>query len=524
MIRDRTYFKQEIKAWCLLAFFGSLFGLIAPGFEQWYLAWIGLVPLLFCICQSSYPPQAFYRGLIFGYAYNLVYVGWILQFSPIVWPENIRSLYLLANTSAWILYSLQQGTLFGAFAFLMRWIPLTGGILAIKDHGTWRLPSALVLPLLWVLIFNKLANSQGSMALPWSLIEYSQYDFASFAQIASVIGGIGISAILVMTNVIVASLFANIFKKDFLKPLAFANKTSKLSSLFFAQCIIFGAIAYGHLHLQDAEDCVERSKDNKQIFSILQGNIHFAFNQVNSLDHWNTYMKLALQSPPGVCIWPEWSMPISISEYPGVFKAMDSKARQNNQDWIVGALDSDSDKNSYNASCMVGTSSDQNKSQIDVYRKQWLVPFGEYSPRWLLNSPLGGLCGTLTPRRIGYKAADSTTLFTSKQNKIVPLICCELISPELASRGTRAGGGILVDCSNTMWFQTKLLGEQSFAVCAMRAIENHRFFVFGTSIGPSAFIDWHGKILSQTAIDKSCTLTSEIFYDRHLTPFSRWFR
>lgn len=92
MLRDRAYFKQEIKAWCLLAFSGSLFGLIAPGFEQWYLAWIGLVPLLFFICQSNYPPQAFYRGLIFGYAYNLVYVGWILQFSPIVWPENIRSL------------------------------------------------------------------------------------------------------------------------------------------------------------------------------------------------------------------------------------------------------------------------------------------------------------------------------------------------------------------------------------------------------------------------------------------------
>lgn len=523
MIRDQAYFKQEVKAWVMIAFCGCIFGLLAPGFDQWFLAWVGLVPFLFSTLQTSYPPQAFWRGLIFGYAYNLVFVIWILQFSPVVWPETIRSLYMVANVSVWILYSLQQGVLFGTFAFIMRWLPLTGGIIAIKQKDGWKLPSALLLPLLWVLIFNKLGNSMGSMALPWSLIEYSQYQFDSFAQSASIIGGIGISAILVMTNVIIASFFATTTKKDFLKPIAFPNKTSALSSLFMSQCIIFGAIAYGHIHLKGATACSERAKNNRQNFSVLQGNVHFGLNQINSLDHWNTYLKLAAQSPAGVCIWPEWSMPISISEYPGVFKGMDIKARQNNQDWIVGALDSDDNKKSYNAACMVGVSTSSN-SPPAVYRKQWLVPFGEYSPAWILNSPLGGLCGTLTPKREGYKTGNETILFTSNHNKIVPLICCELISPELAAKGTRAGGGILVDCSNTMWFQTRLLGEQSFAVSAMRAIENHRYFVFGTSIGPSAFIDWHGKIISKAQLDTSCTLTKEIMYDNHLTPFSRWFR
>jgi len=522
-MRDKNYFRQEIKAWCLLALSGCILGLTAPGFDQWFLCWIGLVPLLISINQSGYPPQAFYRGLIFGYAYNLVYVIWILQFSPIVWPENMRSLYVVANVAVWILYALQQGVLFGAFAFLMRWLPLTGGAFAIKTSKGWRLPSFFILPMLWVLIFNKLGNSQASMALPWSLIEYSQYNFLSFAQIASIIGGIGISAILVMTNVVVASSLASIFKRNSLNALAFANRASMLTTMFLIQATIFGAIAYGHLHLKDALICDEKAKQNKENFSILQGNVHFGFNQINSMDHWNTYMRLAKESPPGVCIWPEWSMPISISEYPGVFKGMDLKARENNQDWIVGALDSDPDNNAYNAACMVGVSAKEN-ALPEIYRKQWLVPFGEYSPTWLLHSPLGGLCGTMTPRRDGYKTGNSTTLFTSKEFKIVPLICCELISPELSTKGIRAGGNILVDCSNTMWFQTKLLGEQSFAVCAMRAIENHRYFVFGTSIGPSAFIDWHGRIKTQAPIDRSCTLTQEIMYDKNLTPFTKWFR
>lgn len=459
---------------------------------------------------------------MFGYAYNLVYVIWILQFSCFVWPENLHSLHMVANASVWILYSLQQGVLFGTFAFLMRWIPLTGGVLAIKNKKGWHFPSVIVLPILWILIFNKLGNSQASLAMPWSLIEYSQCAFLSFAQIASLIGGIGISAILVMANVVIASLFLSISKKE-QNFLAFANKSTMMASIMILQAIIFGAIAYGHFHLQNSSLCLKKNKQSKQNFTILQGNVHFGFNQINSIDHWNTYMKLAEQSPPGVCIWPEWSMPISISEFPGVFKSMDMKAKHNNQDWIVGALDSDKEKKFYNAACMVGVSSIDDNS-LQIYRKQWLVPFGEYSPRWILNSPLGGLCGTLTPRREGYKSGVDTTLFSSQENKIVPLICCELISLEIAARGIRAGGNILVDCSNTMWFQTKLLGEQSFAVCAMRAIENHRYFVFGTSIGPSAFIDWHGKILSQAPLDKSCTLSQEVEYDKELTPFSCWFR
>ncbi len=522
IVKDKVYFRQEAKIWLGLSLCGCIFGLISPGFDQWYLAWFGLIPVLFSTITSKNPPQAFYRSVFFGYGFNLVFTIFVTQFSPAVWPENLRPFTAAANISVWLLFSMQQAALVGTFCFIARWLPLTGGVLPDRDNlGKWRLPALFVLPLLWVLVFNKLGNHLSSLAIPWTLLEYSQYKQTVFIQCASLVGGIGISALIVMTNVAIASCIATFSGKSNLKDLAFPNRPALLCTAFLVQILIFGALIFGNLHLQNDTICNDRTKDKKEMISILQGNMLFGLNEINPAVHWKRYLSLAAASPPGICVWPEWSVPISISKFIAAFRSIGTQASNNKQDWIIGAVDTDKEGNVYNAACMLGKTG---KLEKEIYRKQYLVPFGEHSPAWLLNSPLGGLCGTLTPSRKGYTEGTETVLFTNGKNKIVPLICCELVSPEIACRGVRAGGEVLIDCSNTMWFQTKLLGEQSFAVCTLRAVENHRYFVFGTSIGPSAFIDWHGRILKTSPMNKYCTLSQEVRFDENLTPFSRWFR
>ncbi len=511
IVRDKSYYKHETKIWWTLALCGCFFGLIAPGFDLWYLAWFGMAPLLISTSLSKNPPQAFYRGVFFGYAYNLVWSLFILSFSSAVWPENLKPFTPVANSVVWLLYSLQQAALCGTFCFIVNWLPLRS--------EKWRWSALLMVPLLWVLIFNKFGNDLSSLAMPWTLIEYSQYRQSELMQCASIFGGIGISFLIVMTNLVVVSLIATVTRRLELKHLAFRGRVSMIATTSIVMLLICSCFFYGSAHLKSATRCSENK--NKEVFSILQGNVLFGLNEINPSKHWNCYLSLANSSPPGVCVWPEWSIPVSISQNMRIFQAMDELAKKNNQDWIVGAVDSDNAGNDYNAACLLGKSS---KAQPEKYHKQYLVPFGEHSPSWLLNSPMGALCGTLTPRRKGYSVGHEASVFESSKNKIVPLICCELIAPELACSGVRNGGGILVDCSNTMWFQTKLLGDQSLAVCAMRAAENHRYFVFGTSSGPSAFIDWHGRILKAAAINQTCTINHEVYYDSMLTPFSRWFR
>src|ERR1700691_6104488 len=64
---------------------GAFLGLSAPGINLWLIAWFGLTPLLLLIADSKNGWQAAWRGLIFGTAYNLVYLNWYLGLQPLDW-------------------------------------------------------------------------------------------------------------------------------------------------------------------------------------------------------------------------------------------------------------------------------------------------------------------------------------------------------------------------------------------------------------------------------------------------------
>ncbi|GAI34517.1 unnamed protein product, partial [marine sediment metagenome] len=64
---------------------GALFGLSAPGFGQWYLAWFCLAPFFLLVAGSESLKQASIRGFVFGAAYNLVYLNWYLGLHSLSW-------------------------------------------------------------------------------------------------------------------------------------------------------------------------------------------------------------------------------------------------------------------------------------------------------------------------------------------------------------------------------------------------------------------------------------------------------
>lgn len=524
--RNAAYYRHERLVYLALSLAGAIFALSSPGLDQWYIAWFGLIPLLAATFTSSTVSQAFYRAVFFGYAYNLIYNNFMLNFDPLVWPEGLRPYTAIANSAVWILVAMQQGALYGTFASVLRYLPLTGGLVPLKQNGRLLLPAMLVVPLVYVLIFNKLGNHLSSVAVPWSLIEYSQYQCKELIQIASIAGGIGISFLIVMANTFLLSLFTSIYRlADRLGP-PFPSRASLISSLLVLEGILVASLVYGACRL--GTDW-EKPVGEPVTVSVLQGNLLFGLNEIDPKKHFDRYQGLAAKSPPGICVWPEWSMPVPVSTYPEVFDKLGKNATAADQDWLIGAVDEDEQQRdgdrgphrTYNAAAVFGKTA---RGHAEIYRKRYLVPFGEHTPAWILNSPLGGLCGTLTPRREGFSEGRDPVVFTVRDHKIAPLICCELISPELAADSVRQGGEILVDSSNTMWFQTRLLGDQSIAVAVLRAVENHRYFVFGTSIGPSAFVDARGRVLKRAPLRQTCSLTQEVQFFDDTTPFIKWFR
>src|SRR5262245_10446104 len=89
--------------------FGAVFGLSAPGYDHWYLAWFGLVPLLLLVASSRSLAVALLRGLIFGTAYNLVYLNWLLKLHPLDWLGFNWWQSMLMATAAWAIVALHQG-------------------------------------------------------------------------------------------------------------------------------------------------------------------------------------------------------------------------------------------------------------------------------------------------------------------------------------------------------------------------------------------------------------------------------
>src|SRR5437868_4420748 len=63
--------------WTILC--GVSLGFSSAGYGVWLVAWVGLVPLMLLIYGSRTRSEAMLTGLLFGMAYHLVALRWLLD-------------------------------------------------------------------------------------------------------------------------------------------------------------------------------------------------------------------------------------------------------------------------------------------------------------------------------------------------------------------------------------------------------------------------------------------------------------
>lgn len=484
-----SFFRQTSYGQYLAAVvFGSIAGLSAPGHDKWYLAWCALLPLFYLIYGQESRLKAASQALLFGFAYNFVYLYWLYDIhSSENCPVYLRILLVLC-------VCMHQSLLYGAFALLARSKLMTA------------LP--FLLPLLWVLVFNKLGNSQAFFGVPWSMIEYSQYQNSAVLSLCPLIGGIGIGALLLQTN------FALFLLSGGTRYFARAASTG---TLFFS--LLTSALAAAVIFAQTSDSTASAEKELIEPhanLTLLQGNTSFKRHKASVSGLVDRYLALADKAPSStislqsICLWPEWSIPLHFRTRHLGAKSMAGLAAVHRQDWIVGALDSDSLGRSYNA---VYAFSSQGKMLEATYRKRMLVLFGEYMP-WLLATPQGET----------YASGTKAVCLNFARASVGPLICLEVVSPEFSAETTRLGAQLLVDASNTTWFDTGMVGRQMLAFSVFRAAECGRYLAFCTTTGPSCVVDRKGKIVTCTEANEIAAPTTRVTLYDDLTPFVRWFR
>lgn len=151
------------------------------------------------------------------------------------------------------------------------------------------------------------------------------------------------------------------------------------------------------------------------------------------------------------------------------------------------------------------------------YRKQHLVPFGEYIPKpfKLINRILGLPEADLLP---GQKDQQAMRV---KGYAIASLICYEIAYPELLRQQLGLARWI-VAVSDNGWFGHSLASYQQTQMAQLLALITGRYAVIANNDGLSSVINDQGKIVNSLPAFQAGILESSLLPAEGLTPWAYW--
>ncbi|MFC3852435.1 apolipoprotein N-acyltransferase [Salinispirillum marinum] len=464
----------------ILLFTGAAVPLIFAPFYWWPLAYA--LPVVFWWLTTAQPPkEAFWRGWWFGGGFFGSGVSWVYFSMRTVDTPVAISLIL---TGA---FCIALGLLFAVQA----WAParLTQ---QLKRPLPW-----LTFPLLW-LVFEGIRTTLFT-GMPWLLWGTLGTDNWLRGWLP-VTGVFGVSLLLLLG----AGLLWQCRLKDWrsvMPAIAFLTLTWGVGA----------AITDRHY--------TAPSLAQPMPVAAIQGNTDQSIKWDNAIlnNILNIHVGLADQHrDAALVLWAETAIPTFPDAVPGFIRALESRANSRDQAIISGLPLRGEGRTYYNGIKAWGTGEGE-------YRKQHLVPFGEYLP---LQSVLQGLIAFFDLPMSGFapgpKDQPAMTLQHAGQTlRLAPLICYEAAYPGL-SRQQALGSDLLIVVSNDAWFGGSLAPEQHLQITRARAIENQRPMVRATQNGITVIMDEFGFVMARAPQFVQASIEADILPRHGLTPYQRW--
>lgn len=221
-----------------------------------------------------------------------------------------------------------------------------------------------------------------------------------------------------------------------------------------------------------------------------------------------------------IVLWPESSIPMFQTEAIPFISEMVKMAKATNTTWITGipykdeaAFDASTDKYPpfYNSVVALGAEAE------GLYKKQRLVPFGEYIPFEGLFDILPNLAGSQDIMSYS-RGSDQQSPLRVRGHNLGAAICYEVAYPD-TTRKNAIGTDFLLTISNDAWFGSSAGPLQHLQMVQMRALENGRWFMRATNTGVTAIIDHKGRIVERAPQFERTVLRGNIQARVGNTPF-----
>ena len=465
---------------------GVLLFLSFPTLGHPAVAWLALVPLLVAVAHAT--P---WQGLRLGAVAGVVHFAGTLYWIPAVMVDYGG----LPAPAAWLVHALLV-----TFLALFPALFAAGAADLTARFGARAL---LFAPALWVT--TELGRIHLFTGFPWALIGYSQVPFPAIAQAASIAGVLGVSALVVLVNAAVAYA-------------AVAAPGAARTPVLVTAVLFLVTVAFGAWRLEDGS--LLRAGDPLRV-AALQGDVRQdeKWNPLRSDAILETYLgqtRRAVASGAGLVVWPESATPFALDRDPRG-EAVRAAARETGAHLLVGTTEvvRDGGTRYYNAAYLIepGTG-----STSGVYRKQHLVPFGEYVP---LRRALF-FVSPLVESVADFSAGTEPRTLPVGGSPVGTAICYEIIYPGLVRELVLRGSRLLSTVTNDAWYGRSAAPYQHFQQATMRAIEQGRFLVRAANTGISGVIDPYGRVLARSGLFERAVVVEDVRLLDELTIYGRF--
>lgn len=458
---------------------GVLYFVGFVGFDQWYLSFVCLVPLLLALDSARSWKGALALSWWMGFVTHLGGYYWIVHLL-----EEFAHLPTSLSFLGYLLLCVAQGGILAAFGLLAWALHRRTGV----SLG-WIAPVALLaVELVYPLLFpSYLANALAPVPL--------------LVQTADLGGVLAVSGLIALVNGAVYGGIAARREGRRLRPALPAT-----AAVVLAASLVYGAVRIGQV--EEAEAAAPKLKT-----AIVQANVGAADKHERVFEGIARFRRMtdeAMAIPGiGLVVWPESGYNRALPG-PGV-DLTGEVAREVTAPMILGALrydrGPDGKRRVWNSAAVV----EPGGKVAAFYDKIALLAFGEYVPG---DSLFPGIYDLL-PYTAHFQRGQTLEPLPVGPYRLSANICYEDILPTLVrslmGRPDDAGHvpHALVNLTNDSWYGP-VEPRIHLALAQFRAVEHRRWLVRSTATGISAFVDAAGRIRQRSEFERAETLVADV--------------